>query len=101
MTKEDFERLEQNLNLPKHTPLSHQIELLKGDALKLIAEVMRLRNDLHAANRAQVALVQELQASADESYAAGANAMRQSVIEACCPACSEAVIQLTNERPLQ
>lgn len=101
MTKDDFQRLQENLHLPPHTPLSHQIELLKSDVLKLVAEVMRLKNDLHSANQAQVALFQELQAGADESYASGASAMRQNVLEVCCESCTAAVIRITNERPLQ
>lgn len=98
MTKQDFERLQQNLNLPPHTPLKTQIDLLKDDVLKLVSEVMRLKNHLAAVNEAQVALINELQSAATESYSAGASQMRQSVLEACCPICTKAVIQLSNER---
>jgi hypothetical protein len=101
MTKEDYARMQQNLQLPPHTPLSTQIELLKTDMTRLLGEIMRLKNDLHAANQAQVGLLEELQATADASYQAGASAMRQAILDACCVNCTAAVIQLSNERPLQ
>lgn len=101
MTKEDYARMQANLQLPPNTPLSTQIHLLKTDASKLLAEVLRLKQDLRSANEAQVSLLQELQATADASYQAGASAMRQSILDACCPDCTAAVIQLSNERPLQ
>ena len=101
MTKEDYARMQANLQLPPHTPLSTQVELLKSDMTRLLGEIIRLKNDLHAANQAQVALFQELQSTADASYQSGASAMRQNILEACCADCAAAVIQLSNERPLQ
>ena len=101
MTKDQYARMQANLHLPPNTPLSTQIHLLKTDVSNLLAEVLRLKESLRTANEAQVALFQELQATADASYQAGASAMRQSVLDACCPNCTSAVIQISNERPLQ
>lgn len=101
MTKEDFTRLQQNLHLPPHTPLKTQIDLLRDDILKLVAETMRLRNELHAANQERVALFAEMQATADRAHADGANALRAAALEVSCPACEDAIIKLTAERTYQ
>lgn len=101
MTKEDFTRLQQNLHLPPHTPLKTQIDLLRDDILKLIAETMRLRNELHAANQERVVLFEQMQQSVDRAHADGANALRAAALEVACPACTEAIIQLTAERTFQ
>lgn len=98
MTKDEIARLKSNLQHLPHTPLPEQVELLKSDVSRLLAELTRLKTHLAALNEAQVALLQELQATANESYRAGSSAMRQSVLDACCPECTKAVISLTNER---
>lgn len=101
MTNDDFQRLQQNLNLPPHTPLKTQIDLLRDDALKLIAEIIRLRNALHAERQQQAALTASLQETADRSHADGANAVRQAALEVCCPLCAVAITRLTAERTFQ
>lgn len=101
MKTADWQRLQENIQLPPHTPLSTQIELLKEDVLKLVAEVMRLKNRLSAASEAENALLADLQATADASHRAGADAMRQRALEVCCLACSQEILHLTNERPRQ
>jgi hypothetical protein len=101
MSNDDFLRLQRNLNMPPHTPLKTQIELLKSDMTRLLGEILTLRNDLHAANQAQVALFNEMSETADRSHAEGANALREAALEVCCPDCSIALKQLTAERIFQ
>lgn len=101
MSNDDLLRLQQNLNLPPHTPLKTQIDLLKTDMTNLLGEIMRLRNALHAERQAQSLLVASLQETADRAHADGANAVRQAALEVCCPLCAVAITQLTAERTFQ
>jgi hypothetical protein len=86
MTQEDWKRLEQHLTaLPQHTPLKMQIDLLRDDVLKLVAEVMRLRNEAHAAK----------QPLERDAHAAGGEAMRQACLEVACIECTANIIRLS------
>lgn len=101
MTPDDFLRLQQNLNLPPHTPLKTQIDLLREDVLKLIAEIMRLKNALRDERQDRNAQINALQETAEKAHADGANALREAALEVCCPACTIALKQLTAERTFQ
>lgn len=94
MTKEDWERLHANLALPVHTPLKTQVDLLKDDVLKLVTEVMHLRNRLASEVRPGAATQRQLA----ESHAAGAEAMRQATLEVACPDCTAGIIRLSSRR---
>ena len=101
MDTSDWQRLQQNLQLPPHTPLKTQIDLLRDDVLKLVAEVMRLKNRLQSAEAEEEAAQAELQTLASESHAAGAEAMRQRVLEVACTECAQDIVALSAERPVQ
>lgn len=90
MTQEDWKRLQDNLTAPQG-PLKMQIDLLRDDVLKLVAEVMRLRNEAHAAK-------QEIESAA---HAAGAETMRQACLDVACINCTASIIRLSARPAIQ
>lgn len=100
MTEQDWKQLQAHLTLPPHTPPKTQVDLLKDDVLKLVDEVMRLRNALSLVERGGSDPFGQQQ-RLDESHATGGEAMRQACLEVACMQCYPAIIRLSARRTHQ
>lgn len=99
MTEQDWKLLQAHLALPQSTPLKAQNDLLRDDVLKLVTEVMRLRNErsLHASGWQDG---QSRQQAESDAHAAGAENMRQACLEVACVQCTAAIIRLAARAPI-
>lgn len=101
MRDEEMDDLGARLLSESYLPLPAQIEMLKTDVAKLVSAIGRLKLELADALTAQIALFNEMQATADGAHADGSKQMKQSAIEVCCPVCEPRVRALPLDRLLQ